>query len=260
MTLYTTIHFHNVPAGREGDYAAWFEGAHAQDLARLRGFRSADRFEVTPEQIMPDIAQPWRYMSVYDFDTATPAIDLPALGPLLADARDAGLIDDTRETERLYTYRLYSDWKSGPNHQQNKPFSSMFVIPANFVAGMEEEYHRWYDDVHIPEVCRVPGFAAMRRGRLADVQVEPRRFCPGSDIVMCGHQTDDLLFSIKDFSARARGVSPSGDQMEPRSKAGSFARTVHFFRKISGPDFWDGGLAYHGDLSVYPPDFRITGA
>jgi hypothetical protein len=260
MSLYTTIHFHNVPAGREADYAAWFDGAHRSDLTRLRGFRSADRFELTPEQIMPDIAQPWRFMSVYDFDFATPEIDLPALGPLLAAARDSGLIDDSDESERIFSYRLYFDWRSGPNHQPDKPFSSMFVIPANFVAGMEAEYHKWYDEVHIPEVSRVPGFVAMRRGRLAEVQVEPRRYCPGGEVVMCGHQTDDLLFSVKDFSARARGVSPSGDKMEPRSKAGSFARTVHFFRKISGTEFWPGGIAYAGDLSVYPPDFRTTGA
>lgn len=260
MALYTTIHFHNVTAGREADYAAWFDGTHRADLARLRGFLTADRFEVTPEQIMPDIPQPWRYMSVYDCDIADPEIDLPALGPLLAEARDAGLIDDTTETERIWSYRMYSDWRSGPNHQRDKPISSLFVIPANFVAGMEAEYHQWYDEVHMPEVSRVPGFVAMRRGRLAEVQIAPRRYCPGSDIVMCAHQTDDLLFSIKDFSARARGVSPGGEQMEPRSKAGSFARTVHFFRKVSGTEFWNDGIAYAGDLSVYPPDFRLNGA
>jgi hypothetical protein len=260
MALYTTTHLYNVPAGHDADYAAWFEGPHREALARLRGFRSADRFELTSEQIMPDIAQPWRFMSVYEFDYVSPEIDLPALGPLLAEARDTGLIDDANESERVYSYAMYSDWRSGPNHQKDKPFSSMFIIPANFVAGMEAEYHTWYDEVHIPEVCRVPGFVAMKRGRLSPIQIEPRRFCPGSQIVMCAHQTDDLLFSIKDFSARARGVSPSGDQMEPRSKAGSFARTVHFFRKISGPEHWDGGIAYAGDLSVYPPNFRETGA
>ena len=260
MSLFTTTHLHNVPAGREADYAAWFDGAHAADLAKLRGFRSADRFEITPEQVMPDIAQPWRFLSVYEFDTDTPEIDLPALGALLANARDAGLIDDANESERIFSYAMYADWRSGPNHQKDKPLSGMFIIPANFVAGMEAEYHRWYDDVHIPEVCRVPGFVAMKRGRLAAVQIEPQRFCPGSEIVMCSHQTDDLLFSVKDFSARARGVSPSGEAMAPRSKAGSFARTVHFFRRISGAQHWDGGIAYAGDLSVYPRDFRITGA
>jgi hypothetical protein len=260
MSLHTTIHFHNVPAGLEADYGVWFDGQHREDLAQLRGFLTADRFEVTPEQIMPDIPQPWRFMSVYDFDYGHPEIDLPALAPLLAGARDAGLIDDSTESERIYSYAMYSDWRSGPNHRKDKPFSSMFVIPANFVAGMEAEYHDWYDNVHMPEVSRVPGFVAMRRGRLSPVQLEPKRYCPGSDIVMCAHQTDDLLFSVKDFSARARGVSPSGDAMEPRSKAGSFARTVHFFRKISGSEFWDGGIAYDGDLSVYPETFRTTGA
>ena len=259
MALYTTTHLYNVPIGCEAEYARWFEGKHADDLARLRGFRTADRFEITAEQIMPDIAQPWRFMSVYEFDYAAPEIDLPALGPLLAEARDAGLIDDANASERIFSYAMYYDWQSGPNHQKDNPFSSMFIIPANFVAGMEAEYHAWYNDVHIPEVCRVPGFAAMKRGQLADVQIEPKRYCPGGEIVMCAHQTDDLLFSIKDFSARARGVSPSGDQMEPRSKAGSFARTVHFFKKISGA-IWDNGIAYAGDMSVYPPEFRENGA
>ncbi len=26
MALYTTLHLHNVPAGREADYASWFDG------------------------------------------------------------------------------------------------------------------------------------------------------------------------------------------------------------------------------------------
>ena len=93
MSLYTTIHLHNVPADREAAYAEWFDGKHVEDLGRLRGFLSADRYEVTREQIMPDIPQPWRFMSVYEFDYAAPEIDLPALGPLLAEARDAGLIE-----------------------------------------------------------------------------------------------------------------------------------------------------------------------
>jgi hypothetical protein len=68
-------------------------------------------------------------------------------------------------------------------------------------------------------------------------------------------QTDDLLFTVKDFSARARGVSPSGVAFQPRSSAGSFARTVHYFARVSGDKFWPGGIAYDGDLSVYPADF-----
>jgi hypothetical protein len=255
MQHYTTIHLHNVRTGCEDDYARWFDGPHLDALTRLRGFGKATRFEVTSEQIMPDIPQPWSFMSVYEFTYATPEIDLPALGPLLAEARDAGWIDDSTETERIHSYAMYSDWVSSANHVPGKPLSSVFIIFANFVAGMEAEYHAWYKDVHMPEVSNVPGFVAMKRGRLSPVQIEPKRYCPGSDLVFCAHQTDDLLFTIRDFSARAGGRSPSGIAMEPRSKAGSVARTVHFFRKISGTEFWTDGIAYAGDLSAYPPDF-----
>lgn len=255
MSLHTTIHLHNAAAGQEAAYAQWFDGKHRGDLARLRGFRSADRYEVTREQIMPDIPQPWRFMSVYEFDYPAPEIDLPALGPLLAEARDAGLIDDGGETERIHSYAMYSDWLSSPNHRKDQPFSGVSIILANFVAGREAEYHQWYDAVHGPEVTRVPGKVAMKRGRLSPIQIEPCRYCPGSDLVFCAQQTDDLLFTVKDFSARARGVSPSGVAFAPRSSAGSIARTVHYFRKISGTDFWPGGIAYDGDLSCYPADF-----
>src|SRR3546814_5923698 len=101
MSPYCTLHLHNVPAGREAEYAAWFDGPHRKALASLRGLVNADRFEVSPIQIMPDIPQPWRYMSLYEFDLPNAAIDLPALGPLLADARDARSEEHTSELQSL---------------------------------------------------------------------------------------------------------------------------------------------------------------
>jgi hypothetical protein len=250
-TPYATIHLHNVLEDRLADYAAWFDGPHREALARLKGFRGADRYEVTEAQIMPDVVQCWRFMSVYDFEVADPALEVPALGPLVAEAREAGLIAPD-DAERLYSYRLFGDWKAGPNWQSDKPLSGVSIILGNYVAGRFEEYQTWYEDVHSVEVINVPGHVAMKRGVLSDVQVEPRRYCPGDQLVMTAQQTDDLVFTITDFGARALGQSPSGVAMLPRSKAGSFARTVHYFRKISGTEFWPGGVAYAGDLSVYP--------
>jgi len=252
MSHYVTVHLHNVPQDKETDYAAWFDGPHREALARLRGFKTADRYELTAEQVMPDIAQPWRYASVYEFDFATPAIDLPALGPLLAEARDAGLIDDTGENERILSYAMYSDWKFSANYRAGQPFSGVSILLGNYTPGREEEYQTWYNNVHSVEVTGTPGKVAMKRGKLSPVQVEPRRFTYGGELVFCAQQTDDLALSVKDFAERARGISPSGVAYEPRSTAGSFARTVHYFRKISGTEFWPGGIAYAGDLSVYP--------
>jgi hypothetical protein len=250
LNFYTTLHLHNVPPGKEDDYARWFDGEHRTKLGLLRGLVNADRYEVTEAQMGPT-QQPWRYLSVYDCQIATPQIDVPALGPLLADARDAGLIADN-ETERLFTYRLYGDWKGSPNWQRDKPLSGVSILIGNYIAGRFAEYQTWYENVHSVEVANVPGHVAMKRGQLCPVQVEPHSYCPGDQLVMTAQQSDDLEFTIQDFIDRALGNSPSGIAMQPRSTAGSMARTVHYFRKISGTDFWPGGVAYAGDMSAYP--------
>ena len=255
MALYTTIHLHNTPENRRADYAAWFDGPHREALRRLRGFQGTDRYRVTPEQIMSDIAQPWMFCSLYDLSTETPEIDIPALAPLLADARDAGMIETATQSERLFTYRLYADWEGSPNWRRDKPLSGISILIGNYVAGRYDEYMEWYKNVHCPEVTNVPGHVAMRRAMLADVQLEPRRYCPGDQLILTAQQTDDLAFTVRDFGFRATGRSPSGIAMQPRSKAGSFARTVHYFEKISGTEFWPGGIAYAGDLSAYPAGY-----
>lgn len=250
MSLFTTVHLYNVPDSKKESFTEWFENTHKTELHQLRGFVSAERFTVTPEQIMPDIPQPWEFMTLYDFDSNTPAIDIPALSPLLANARDAGLLSDDT-AERIYSYHLFGDWKSSPNHKKDLPLSGVSIIFGNYVAGRYAEYQDWYEKIHSVEVTNVPGHVAMKRGELSQYQCEPKHYCPGDQLVLCAQQTDNLLFTIKDFSARARGVSPSGIAMEPRSQSGSFARTVHYFKKIDGNKFWPGGIAYAGDLSVY---------
>jgi len=253
MALYTTIHLYNVPPERDAEYSAWFDGPHREKLAQLRGLLAAERYQVTKEQIMSFIPQPWAFLSLYDFDLPDPAIDVPALGPLIAEARDAGLISGD-ETERLYTYRMRGGWRPSPNFVPDQPFSGVSIILANYVAGRKAEYDSWYDDVHSVEVTAVPGHVAMKRGELSPVQIEPRHYCPGDQLVLCAQQTDDLALTVKDFSDRAGGRSPSGIAMAPRSDSGSFARTVHYFRRVSGGRSWPGGVAYAGDLSVYPRD------
>lgn len=252
MTPITTIHLHNVAAGREADYAQWFDGAHRAAVSGLGGCVNLDRYEVTTQQVMADIAQPWRFIAVYEFDGSAPGYDPDALAALIGEARAAGMIDDAGENERLLAYAMYSDWVFSENHRADQPFSGISIILANFTPGREAEYHRWYDEVHCPEVTRVPGKVAMKRGKLAEAQPEPRRFTYGGELVLCAQQTDDLGFTVRDFSARAGGRSPSGIAFQPRSTAGSFARTVHYFRKVSGARFWPGGIAYAGDLGAYP--------
>ena len=233
MASYVTAHFHNAPAGREAILSEYFRGAHLAAVKRLRGFRSAQRFEVTPEQIMASIPQPWRYVTIYDFEFEYPAIDLPAIAPHLAELRDAGFVAPD-EAERAYSYRMYSPWMLSSNHREG-PLSHIMLLLANVTPGRSAEYHRWYDEQHRIEVSETPGFVGMRRGQLSIIQAPPVHYCPGDQLILGGLQTDDLAGAVREFIARGTGKSESGPNWGPRCSAASTARTVHMFKSIEGP-------------------------
>jgi len=229
MASYVTLHLYNVKPEHEADMTAWFHERHANTLPVLHGFMQVERYERTPEQIMK-IPHPWRYMAIYDFEFDHPEIHLPALGSFLAHPRDHGWLE-TDGSECIWSYGMYSGWKFSTRSNKRPEFTHMMFLPANFVPGMEAEYLDWYENVHVDEVIEGDGFAAMRRGRLHPVQIEPKQFCPGSQIVLAGLQTDDIAQSQQNFADRGNGVAPVGNH-GPRSPSASTARTTHYFKKI----------------------------
>jgi hypothetical protein len=233
MSSFVTVYLHNPAPSTEAALTDAIRGSHFEAVGRLRGFRGAQRFEVTPQQVMPAIPQPWRYVTIYDFDLETPEIDIPAIAPHLADLRDAGLIAHDG-TERIHSYEMRSPWLFSSNYLPG-PLSHIMLLLANITPGRDIDYHHWYDEQHRHEVSNSPGYVGMRRGQLSDVQAPPVRYCPGNQLILGGLQTDDLAFAIKDFTDRAMGTSPSGVAWGDRSNAASTARTVHMFKSIDGP-------------------------
>lgn len=232
MQDFLTLHVFNVPQGREAELRAMLEPASAPAFRGLRGFKSVDLLRCAPVQLQVEARQPWTHALIVERALDSVAIDLPALAPILADIRDAGIVASD-DAERIFSYRMYHPWKFSDNLLPG-PFTHLMFLIANFVAGHEAEYHRWYDEVHSVEVSTSPGFVGMRRGRLSDVQVPPVRHCPGSELILGGIQTSDLAGSLKEFYDRAMGQSPSGIAWGPRSSAGSLARTVHIFERVTG--------------------------
>ena len=41
-----------------------------------------------------------------------------------------------------------------------------FLVFSNPVEGREDEYNEWYDNVHLRDVCNVPGVAGAKRYEL----------------------------------------------------------------------------------------------
>lgn len=234
MQDYVTLHLTNITKGREADAEQHFDDVHVPAVKKLRGFKDVQRFTCSPHQLMP-IIQPWTHATLYNFTLADPSIDLPAIAPLLADVREAG-ITAADDAERTYSYRMYHPWKYSSNYTPG-PLTHLMFLLANFTPGREAEYHQWYDDVHSVEVSESPGYVGMRRGRLCEVQVPPVRYCPGDQLILGGIQVPDaeLKATLQEFFDRAEGKSPSGVAWGPRSGTASIARTVHIFKSISGP-------------------------
>lgn len=46
-----------------------------------------------------------------------------------------------------------------------------WIVFTNSVPDQEDEFNRWYDDVHISDLLRIPGVVGASRGRVSDTQM-----------------------------------------------------------------------------------------
>jgi hypothetical protein len=77
------------------------------------------------------------------------------------------------------------------------------------VAGREDEYNDWYQNVHLPEVCALPGIQGAQRYKEAAVlqNGDPRNYLAIYDI-----ETDDIGTTLAGFGqAAAAGQMTQSD-------------------------------------------------
>ncbi len=77
-----------------------------------------------------------------------------------------------------------------------------FIVLTNPVAGKEDEFNKWYNGQHIPDVLNVPGFVCAQRFRLADVQMGGERSRTHKYLALYEIETDDLAGTLKELQAR----------------------------------------------------------
>jgi hypothetical protein len=64
---------------------------------------------------------------------------------------------------------------------------NILVVVTSPVAGREAEYNRWYTDVHLADVLRVPGFTAAQRFKLG---ANGPSGLPGSYLAIYEYETE----------------------------------------------------------------------
>jgi hypothetical protein len=74
-----------------------------------------------------------------------------------------------------------------------------FVVISDAVPGREEEYNAWYNEQHLKDVLKVPGFVAARRFKLAQDESK----LPGRYLALYEIETDDAQAALADLVSRA---------------------------------------------------------
>jgi hypothetical protein len=84
------------------------------------------------------------------------------------------------------------------------------VLTAS-VAGREDEFNRWYDDTHLPEMLRVPGFVAGRRYAPTVVGAADRSWI----LTVYEIETEDLAATLAALRAAAPTMTASDAMDQP---------------------------------------------
>jgi hypothetical protein len=74
-----------------------------------------------------------------------------------------------------------------------------FIVLTNSVEGRDDEYNKWYDDVHLDDVLAVPGFVAAQRFRRLDSDSTS----PFGYVAIYEIETDDIDATMKSLTAAA---------------------------------------------------------
>ena|ERR1700685_4242029 len=103
----------------------------------------------------------------------------------------------------------------------------LLMALTNALAGREQEYNRWFDDVHIPEILKVDGFRSVQRFELSGEQRVPGPY-PFRYTALYRFESDDLASTLAALGAAV--------QRGPKTDASDAARRALWVFTPLGPE------------------------
>ncbi|EIV92437.1 hypothetical protein [Frankia sp. QA3] len=92
---------------------------------------------------------------------------------------------------------------------------ALFLVLSNPVDGRDDEYNKWYDEVHIRDVCGVPGVVSAQRYQVRP-DIPPADVAPGEGALPQRHLA---VYELDDEPAKVFGefLARVGDGRLPLS-------------------------------------------
>jgi len=132
---------------REEEFNRWYDQVHLGDVTGFGVFANPSRYV----NVQPQPGQP-KYAAIYETDQE----DLKgAIRALFAKAREweeQGRMIDVLEVASIGLYERIGEWCS----QRGKPVRGLLMVISNCKdPAREEEFNRWYNQVHVPDILEL---------------------------------------------------------------------------------------------------------
>ena len=202
---YVLLVFSNPVAGQEDAYNRWYDNQHAPDVVAVPGFITAQRFVLSGTQLRVSKPLP-KYLIVYKIVTS----DLPSVYAEVNRRVETRMTVMDPSFDKIlrrlnFTYKvigpvIYNKGPAGTHHPGSQIYNQL--VFADPVPGKEDEFNRWYDNQHEPDVVAAPGFVSAQRYVVSGTQLGDKQ-PPTQYFVMYKIVSGDLAADFAEYARRA---------------------------------------------------------
>lgn len=206
------LSFTNAAPGEDAAFNTWYDEHHLPEMLQLLPeFQSGQRYTAVPERQRGNTKIDWRYMCLYDVQTQDAAAIFPTLSELRKNSVQLPPVIQPDSKGWLFEAMGEKQVRSKPA----KGAPHLFFALTNAIKEEEENFNRWYDEVHLPEVItHLPDFVAGQRYKLSPHQ--RRETAPAWEyLAVYELRSDDVAATHAGTPAIARSLFSPLQSMQP---------------------------------------------
>jgi len=227
---YDVMVFTRPVPGTDAEFNAWYDQQHVPDLLRVPGFMAARRWKLqigaTPTSTLPP------YLVIYEVQTGNLAATDAEVAKRAANGtirHGAALDYPAIETVIMAPIgpKIFAKDLPGTRPALAVPGNTSLmdyslVVFTRPMPGREAEYNAFYNEKHMPDVIRVPGFISGRRFHMVSNESHNRDIPPY--LVIYDFKSYDLSATIAEILRRAKtGVTRMSSSFSPDAMVYYFA-------------------------------------
>lgn len=154
----TFLAFARATPGREADFDRWYDDVHLPEVLEVPGIVHGQKFRLGPDQMPAAYTPACAFTQVALYGVGGDPAEVGAEVARRAEEGVFHLTDAMAPAETFFFEPRIA--RRGAPHDDAHQALLIFSEPT---PGNEEEFHSWYEEVHLDEVLATPGIAAAQR-------------------------------------------------------------------------------------------------